>query len=56
MAISEQQINYQTILNKYRPRFPEGLLGVLVFEGNKLEVEFDSAGPKRVLDSFVSIA
>jgi DNA helicase-2/ATP-dependent DNA helicase PcrA len=25
-------------------------------EGNKLEIEFESAGPKRVIDSFVKLA
>jgi len=25
-------------------------------EGNKLEIEFEAAGPKRVIDSFVKLA
>jgi DNA helicase-2/ATP-dependent DNA helicase PcrA len=25
-------------------------------EGNKLEIDFESAGPKRVIDSFVKLA
>jgi hypothetical protein len=25
-------------------------------EGNKLEIEFETAGPKRVIDSFVKLA
>ena len=37
MATPEQQVNYQTLLNKYRPRYPEGVLGMLVFEGKTLE-------------------
>jgi hypothetical protein len=45
MATPEQQINYQTVLNKYRPRYPEGVLGVLVFEGNKLEASSGSLLP-----------
>lgn len=36
MANPEQQINYQSVLNEYRSRLPEGVLGVLVFEGNTL--------------------
>ena len=36
MATPEQQINYQSVLNEYRSRLPEGVLGVLVFEGNTL--------------------
>ena len=36
MAAQEQQIDYQNLLNKYHPRCPEGLLGVLVFEGKAL--------------------
>ena len=45
MAIPEQQIDYQTILNNYRPRYPEGMLGVLIFEGNKLEASSGSLLP-----------
>ena len=45
MATPEQQVNYQTVLNKYRPRYPEGVLGVLVFDGNKLEASSGSLLP-----------
>lgn len=45
MANPEQQINYQSLLNKYRPRYPEGLLGVLVFEGKQLEASSGSLLP-----------
>lgn len=45
MATPEQQVDYQTVLNKYRPRYPEGVLGVLVFEGNKLEASSGSLLP-----------
>ncbi len=48
MAIPEQQINYQTILNKYRHRFPEGMLGVLIFNGNKLEASSGSLLPESL--------
>ncbi len=45
MATPEQQINYQTLLNKYRPRYPEGVLGVLVFDGKTLEASSGSLLP-----------
>jgi hypothetical protein len=45
MATPEQQVNYQTVLNKYRPRYPEGVLGVLVFDGDKLEASSGSLLP-----------
>ena len=45
MATPEQQIDYQSVLNKYRPRYPEGVLGVLVFESNKLEASSGSLLP-----------
>jgi len=45
MTAPEQQTNYQTVLNKYQPSYPEGLLGVLVFEGNKLEASSGSLMP-----------
>jgi len=45
MATPEQQVNYQTVLNKYRPRYPEGVLGVLVFEDGKLEASSGSLLP-----------
>ena len=38
----------------FHEKFGYGLIQDI--EGNKLEVEFDSAGAKRVLDSFVTIA
>jgi hypothetical protein len=34
------------------PKFGRGI--VVFVEGDKLEIDFDKAGPKRVLDSFVS--
>ena len=45
MATPEQQIDYQIVLNKYRPRYPEGMLGVLVFEGNTLVASSGSLLP-----------
>jgi hypothetical protein len=45
MANPEQQIDYQSVLNKYRPSYPEGFLGVLVFEGNRLEASSGSLLP-----------
>lgn len=45
MATPEQQVNYQTMLNKYRPRYPEGVLGVLVFDGARLEASSGSLLP-----------
>lgn len=45
MATPEQQVNYQSVLNKYQPRYPEGLLGVLVFEGNTLVASSGSLLP-----------
>ncbi|GEM_PF-1059128 len=45
MTTPEQQTNYQTVLNKYRPSYPEGLLGVMVFEGNSLEASSGSLLP-----------
>jgi hypothetical protein len=45
MATPEQQVDYQNVLNKYRLRYPEGVLGVLVFEGNKLEASSGSLLP-----------
>lgn len=45
MTIPEQQIDYQTILNNYRPRYPEGTLGILIFNGNKLEASSGSLLP-----------
>ena len=48
METPEQQINYQTVLNKYRPRYPEGMLGVLIFEGNKLEASSGSLLPASI--------
>ena len=45
MATPEQQINYQIVLNKYQARYPEGVLGVLVFEGDKLEASSGSLLP-----------
>ena len=32
-----------------------GYGAIAVIEGNKLEIEFEQAGRKRVLDSFVSL-
>ena len=29
--------------------------GIIAIEGNKLEIKFEHAGRKRVLDSFVSL-
>ncbi len=29
---------------------------VTLQEGNKLEIDFETAGPKRVIDSFVKLA
>ena len=45
MATPEQQVNYQTVLEKYRPRYPEGVLGVLVFDGSRLEASSGSLLP-----------
>ena len=45
MATPEQQIDYQSVLNKYRPRYPEGVLGVLVFDGSRLEASSGSLLP-----------
>ena len=45
MATPEQQIDYQSVLNKYRPQYPEGVLGVLVFDGSKLEASSGSLLP-----------
>jgi len=38
----------------FHTKFGHGLIAEI--EGNKLEIDFDNAGRKRVLDSFVSIA
>ena len=51
MAAQEQQIDYQSLLNKYHPRCPEGLLGVLVFEGKALTASSGSMPPAS-LDGF----
>jgi len=51
MAAQEQQIDYQNLLNKYHPRCPEGLLGVLVFEGKALTASSGSMPPAS-LDGF----
>ena len=32
-----------------------GYGAITAIEGNKLEIDFEKAGPKRVLDSFVSV-
>ena len=45
MTSPEQQVNYQTVLNKYQPRYPEGVLGVLVFDGSRLEASSGSLLP-----------
>jgi len=45
MTSPEQQVNYQTMLSKYKPRYPEGLLGVLVFDGCQLEASCGSLLP-----------
>jgi len=45
MATPEQHIDYQTVLNKYRPRYPEGVLGVMVFEGSTLVASSGSLLP-----------
>jgi len=45
MGLPEQQVNYQTVLDKYRPRCPEGVLGVLVFEGKTLAASSGSLLP-----------
>lgn len=45
MATLEQHIDYQTVLNKYRPRYPEGVLGVMVFEGSTLVASSGSLLP-----------
>lgn len=50
MTTPQQQTNYQTVLNKYRPSYPEGLLGVMVFEGNKLEASSGSLLPASLED------
>lgn len=49
MAASEQQVNYQTVLNNYFQSCPEGLLGVLVFEGDKLEASSSSLLPASLV-------
>ncbi len=45
MTRSDQQINYQTVLNEYRPKLLDGVLGVLIFEGDKLEASGGSLLP-----------
>ncbi len=45
MATPEQKVDYQSVLNKYRPRYPEGVLGVLVFDGKALEASSGSLLP-----------
>jgi hypothetical protein len=50
MTTPEQQTNYQTVLNKYRSSYPEGLLGVMVFEGNRLEASSGSLLPASLED------
>ncbi len=45
MTTPQQQTNYQTVLNKYRPSYPEGVLGVMVFEGSQLEASSGSLLP-----------
>ena len=45
MATPEQQIDYQSVLNKYRPQYPEGVLGVLVFDDSKLMASSGSLLP-----------
>lgn len=51
MNTPQQQTNYQTVLNKYRPSYPEGLLGVMVFADNQLEASSGSLLP-RSLEAF----
>jgi len=48
MITPEQQTNYQTVLNKYRSSYPEGLLGVLVFEGNSLKASSGALLPESL--------
>ena len=38
----------------FHEKFGYGLIRTI--EGNKLEIEFEAAGPKRVLDSFITVA
>jgi hypothetical protein len=45
METPEQQIDYQNLLNKYRPQYSEGVLSVLVFEGNTLVASHGSLLP-----------
>ena len=45
METPEQQIDYQSVLNKYRPQYPDGVLSVLVFEGNTLVASHGSLLP-----------
>ncbi len=45
MTTPQQQTNYQTVLNKYQPSYPEGLLGVMIFEGKSLEASSGSLLP-----------
>ena len=33
-----------------------GYGAVIAIEGNKLEIDFEKAGPKKLLDSFVTLA
>ena len=33
-----------------------GYGAILVIEGNKLEIDFENAGQKRVMDSFVTLS
>jgi DNA helicase II / ATP-dependent DNA helicase PcrA len=40
-------------LRVFHSKFGQGIIAEI--EGNKLEIDFDAAGRKRVLDSFVSI-
>jgi DNA helicase-2/ATP-dependent DNA helicase PcrA len=41
-------------LRVFHQKFGYGLIAEI--EGNKLEIDFESAGRKRVMDSFVTIA
>ena len=38
----------------FHQKFGDGM--VMAQEGNKLKIEFEGAGPKRVIDSFVTVA
>ncbi len=49
-----RQFGYPMLRQSRGKRLPEGL--VTAIDGNKLDVEFEKAGPKKVLDSFVQAA